>query len=118
MMPIDLTTIQHATCAADQTSDRIRKSVARLTLDAERKHRLRDRECPACYYLRRGGVAGQAFTAWTCKSCRMAQCEYPNTNVPSYCDTCSDEYSVCVRCGGDIEQAVRRSLKPPKGRGR
>lgn len=69
--------------------------------DDRKASRIRDRLCRTCYYLR-GGLAGQAFTSYTCQECGKEQ-SHPNTAVPKYCAACSDKYGACQDCGADME---------------
>lgn len=60
------------------------------------------RQCKACYYLRQGRLAGQAFTDFTCKICQQV-ISHHNTAVPDYCDACCAEHGLCQTCSGRLE---------------
>lgn len=44
------------------------------------------------------GVAGEAFTKWTCKICGCSEMN-PNTAVPALCIECADLTTRCAKCG-------------------
>lgn len=78
----------------------LKKRIEEYENDSRNELRLKNRECKTCHYLR-GGMAGQAFTNYNCKNCDEAN-SHPNTAVPKYCNKCSDEHSVCKRCGSKL----------------
>ena len=47
------------------------------------------------------GVAGQAFTEYTCKLCGQKYVHH-TTAVPQVCDNCSKKFHVCTDCGKSI----------------
>ena len=77
-----------------ETLDRAHK----VSLDVHKSRRTAMRECKWCFYYRHG-VAGQAFTAYTCANCGVVE-NHPNTNVPKLCESCADQRVLCRRCGG------------------
>lgn len=69
--------------------------------DGKRDQRVAMRECRFCFYFAHG-MAGQAFTAYTCKGCDTEQM-HSNTAVPKLCAECSTKLDACRRCGGTLE---------------
>ena len=69
--------------------------------DTNRLARLRHNECRACYYLL-GGMAGQAFTEFTCATCGGKDM-HENTAVPLHCKTCATEKNICRCCGQKMD---------------
>jgi hypothetical protein len=69
--------------------------------DGKHDQRVAMRECRFCFYFGHG-MAGQAFTEYTCKGCDTEQM-HPNTAVPKLCDECTDAMGACRRCGGTRE---------------
>lgn len=68
--------------------------------------------CRTCMYLR-GGMAGQAFTAWACGIC-ATEGMHPNTNTPRVCKECATAHQLCVQCGGDVAlRSNRRKWATP-----
>lgn len=112
--PIDVRSIELHTAMATERVKRFRKGLAHYEIDDRKTSRLAAGECKTCYYLR-VAVAGQAFSQ---RECARLGCDElsknSNTDVPEFCESCSKEYGICRRCGGDLEQKERRSLKPPK----
>jgi DNA-directed RNA polymerase subunit RPC12/RpoP len=91
----------------------LRERLANIDGDAEREERLRQLQCPACWYAS-GGLAGQAFTRYTCQVC-SAEFQHPNTHTPRMCRVCSDRLRICVECGADLELKQRRVPKKAIG---
>jgi hypothetical protein len=75
--------------------------------DTDKSRRLQMSECKRCYYLV-CGLAGQAFTPYTCKRCGVKS-SWPNTNIPKLCSSCSDGLKLCRRCGADINLRKRNA---------
>jgi hypothetical protein len=80
-----------------------------LTEDKLKAERHKVMECQVCFYIH--GIAGQAFTEWTCRFCET-QGSHPNTSVPMLCDGCAREHRLCRQCGADIDLDERRKLDP------
>jgi len=80
--------------------ERFKKSIENYENDTKQEQRLKLLHCKTCYYLK-GNIAGQAFTAYTCKNCGKEQ-HHPNTNVPKYCSECAKEHQCCVRCASEL----------------
>lgn len=94
--------------------------LAIIATDAHSAQRRAECRCPACEYLGRYRLAGQAFTAWKCQLCLVEQPSHPNTAVPRLCLSCAGAYGLCVSCGGDVEGIHRgrmtgRKAKKPLG---
>lgn len=70
-------------------------------LDDKSTTRLSRSECKTCFYLKGNRVVTQAFTEYECGNCESKHIHH-NGGVPKYCGKCSDEYQVCVRCGGRL----------------
>jgi hypothetical protein len=79
-------------------------------IDARMESRQRDQECKYCFYFRRGGMAGQAFTEWNCAVCGGEQM-HPNTACPKVCKDCSKKLELCTQCGADLEGRVNKKQK-------
>lgn len=75
-------------------------------LDSDLTKRQKAQECKCCFYLS-SGLAGQAFTEWTCAVCGAKDC-WANTATPRVCKDCATKHALCVRCGGDIHMRSRR----------
>lgn len=101
------------TRAAVEGVDDLRNGLADFDFDAHRDRRLKVRECKACFYLKRGRIAGQAFTAWRCDFCDAEPPMHHNTAVPRVCELCSVKHDLCTRCSGDIHMDKRRTDFPP-----
>ena len=81
--------------------------------DGKHDQRVAMRECRFCFYFAHG-MAGQAFTAYTCKGCDAEQM-HSNTAVPKLCTECSTKLDACRRCGGQREWPdVPALATPPK----
>ena len=76
-----------------------------LAGDGQREKRVAARQCRGCFYLD-SGLAGQAFTKWTCGLCGKEDMHH-NTNTPKLCMECSQAFDLCAMCGGDIEMRCR-----------
>ncbi len=79
----------------------LKQRVTNIDKDPLQEARILDRLCRYCFYVRRGDIAGQAFTNYTCQLCGTEE-RWANTNVPKVCKPCSFTKNVCVRCRGDI----------------
>lgn len=75
------------------------RNVANYQADAKKDVRLSVQECKACFYFRRGGIAGQAFTTYNCELCGVEK-QYHNTAVPH---NCGEHEGICVRCTGRMD---------------
>lgn len=89
--------------------------------DGKRDQRQASYECRFCFYFGHG-MAGQAFTEYTCKGCGTEQM-YANTAVPKLCDDCATKMDACRRCGGTREwpdiplaPAKAKPVRPKKRR--
>lgn len=112
--PMDVRGIELHTSMSLERIKRMRKSLAHYEIDDRRESRLKAGECKTCYYTRTT-IAGQAFSQRECKTLGCNELtRHSNTDVPDFCQVCSEKYGICRRCGGDLEQKERRSLKPPK----
>lgn len=83
----------------------------RAYTDADRKGREAHQRCRWCHYARRGRLALQAFTEWTCIACDVVQPHHPNSEHPKVCMPCAASLGLCVECGGDVEMRDRRKLE-------
>lgn len=52
-----------------------------------------------------GGMAGQAFTDYTCEGCHQ-HLSHPNTAVPRFCTPCAIRGFRCQRCGESLEEEL------------
>lgn len=93
--------IQDNTFWTKRYHERLKKKLLECETDSGSIARLHLATCKVCYYLR-GGLAGQAFTSYTCKGCGDVH-QHPNTDVPQYCKQCSERYHICIRCGGTLD---------------
>lgn len=84
---------------SDSYCEDIKKRIAAYEKDDKKEQRLSLRECKSYFYL--NGIAGQAFTEYSCLNCNKKDM-HPNTNVPKYCRNCSVEHQVCVRCAAKL----------------
>ena len=75
--------------------------------DSGAKERRKEHWCRWCFYFRRGGLAGQAFTDAECGCCGVTM-TFSSTAVDRICEKCASKYSLCRHCGGDIDELVRR----------
>lgn len=76
-----------------------------LLNDPKKPARLKEFHCLYCYYAEKGGIAGQAFTAYHCAHCGKEH-HHSNTSTPKYCNECASTHQTCVRCGAGLEQDV------------
>lgn len=67
--------------------------------DKNKKLRVQDLACKACYYFRSGRLAGQGFTQYTCPICTKSY-NHPNTSTPRLCRHCAEQAVLCMECGG------------------
>ncbi len=92
-------------------SKKVNKALSKaleLATDSSKKDRIAGRKCACCYYtIGYSRIAGAAFTEWNCEICGKLSI-YSNTAIPKCCDECSDNYDLCVECGGDINMKNRR----------
>ena len=50
---------------------------------------------------------------WTCRGCGELHKGY-GRSVPTLCDSCSDKFDCCKKCGADRELRERRTLERKK----
>lgn len=91
--------------------DSIVLSAMSFLKDPEKRVRLEYGKCRYCYYLRKGAMAGQAITQWSCGVC-LKDGSWANTNTPRICDDCSKKHRICVSCGADVHDRVARKFDP------
>lgn len=105
------TTARFKTSMARQIAVEHLQAALDYKADAEKKQRLKNGYCRTCFYLRRGLMAGQAFTAWECGICGAEKVHH-HTGTPVVCAPCSKEHRICVECGGDIGTNTKRGTWP------
>ena len=110
---LDLYTVEFANSQAQNYVDSYLRKAKDLSLDARRTERIKERECPLCYYVLSGRSAGQSFTEWECRGCGKKN-HHPNTGVPRLCTDCADKYGLCVQCCADVDLKSRRKLERSK----
>jgi len=82
--------------------------------DSKREERLEKQCCRSCFYMR-SRVGGTVMTSRICGGIDCSEVvRSSNTCVDELCRECGIKYDLCVRCGGDMEDRVRRSLAPRK----
>ncbi len=87
--------------------------IKRLTEDPQKEARQAALRCVMCWY--QGGIAGQAFTNYTCVGCG-ARSQHHNTNTPVLCPSCAGNKALCQNCGAQREYHLIEP-KPRKKRG-
>lgn len=108
----DAEDIDRNTYCSNRAAASQQEAVEDWRADQEHDARKLRSECKTCYYLR-GGVAGQAFTRWTCILCGDER-QHHNTMTPRVCEPCAKLAKVCVLCGGDVDlKAKRKNRKMP-----
>ena len=106
----DLYKIQSATQRAKEyADDTISRTKRYLVEDEDKDRRIAEGFCKWCWYRRRGSLAGQAFTEYTCHRCDQ-NLMHPNTGVPVLCPACAKETALCCSCCGDIHGAMRKEI--------
>lgn len=65
--------------------------------DVHRKQRIKEQECPYCFYLA-SGFGGSAMTSWECALCPKSQV-FGSTSTPTLCDECAKKEDRCKQCG-------------------
>jgi len=110
---IDLSSVNRNTSRALTQGAEIMALADAYEQDADRYERWKDQLCCACFYLRRGRLAGQAFTDRPCGVCGVSM-TFPTTATDALCPECSKKLKLCKRCGADIELRKRRKLDVPK----
>ena len=82
--------------------------------DGKRDQREASHECRFCFYFGHG-MAGQAFTEYTCKGCDTEQM-HSNTAVPKLCESCAIGMDACRRCGGPLEwpSSDKHEIRKPR----
>lgn len=104
--------IDHVWFATDRARiyrDSTVEKALRLLSDPDKKTRLSQLECPSCFYLSVGRVAGQAFTQWSCLACGE-EGTHPNTGTPKLCRSCAEKFHLCVDCCADLDLQLRSKL--------
>lgn len=104
------------TIASAEYARNLLARVSRYESDAQPDARASVMECRTCFYLRPRGIQA-GFERVNCR-----QCDKPMT-VPSpvdreVCLECSQQHSLCTRCGGDIDGNERRRKLCRRGDGR
>jgi hypothetical protein len=80
--------------------------------DANHDQRVSVRQCRYCFYFAHG-VAGQAFTEYTCRGCGEDEL-HPNTAVPKLCGKCAVTFDACRHCGGSMEWELIAEPRPAR----
>jgi hypothetical protein len=78
--------------------------------DPEKKKRVEEGECKACFYIR-GKIGGAAMTTQPCGVCGKDQL-YGSTSTDKICKPCGKRTDLCVHCGGDLLMRPRRIYRP------
>ncbi|MGN5650306.1 hypothetical protein [Bacillus sp. Brlt_9] len=80
--------------------EQLKKCIEDYETDFDQSRRIEERNCKTCYYLKKPGVL-HAFTKWYCLICDKEGL-HPDSGTPHYCNDCSDNLHICIRCGSDI----------------
>lgn len=80
------------------------KRAQNLVNDPDKKQRLKEHYCVACYYSDQ--IGGCAMTEDSCGICGFTQV-YGSTNTGRICNSCAEAYKLCVHCGGKISSKER-----------
>lgn len=107
---IDAATVMRATTLANGWKRDTLKTAEKLKVDAERDKRVAEQLCETCYYLRKGGLAGQAITTQPCGICAAPQ-TYSSTATHVLCLSCAVSNELCKRCGADFDLKPNRIFK-------
>jgi hypothetical protein len=89
-----------------------RKRMSDMDKDASRKQRGVEGTCHLCFYLRGGGIVGQGFTEYTCRSCDETFM-HPNTGTPKLCSRCATHQGRCSKCMALLAE-VEAEVEAPK----
>lgn len=108
---IDRVSVERATTFARSWRDDALKKAGKLELDTEAPERIKQQLCQTCYYLKKGGIAGQAITMQPCGVCNENQ-TYSSTATDVLCMGCARVYELCKKCGADIHLKNRRDGLP------
>lgn len=102
MKPIKLTPerIQELNRRNAEEAKRVFTNVDNMKTDVYKEKRIKEQKCCNCYYLKNGGLVGQAFTDYECGSCE-GTFSHPNTGVPAVCEKCSKDHQLCRKCGAN-----------------
>lgn len=102
MKPIKLTPerIKELNRRNQEEAKRVFKNVDNMKSDTYKDKRLQSQTCCNCYYLKSGGLVGQAFTDYECSLCEEIF-SHPNTGVPQVCERCSNDHGLCRKCGAN-----------------
>lgn len=100
---------------ARELAKNTRARLARFEVDSQGSERRLAMECRACFYLRSGGLAGQAFTRQACEVCATVV-TYPTTATSRLCGDCAHLYELCRACGGAFDMEPVSALAPPRKR--
>ena len=106
--PLDLYMVQSTTERHLAYIAETERRTEECRTDSRREARQKDRECRWCFY--RSGMAGQAFTDWTCWSCGKED-QSSTTSHPRLCVECADKLGLCERCCADRELKSRKTLE-------
>jgi hypothetical protein len=90
-----------------------RKRLVDMEADIKQDRRLAEGTCHVCFYLRGGGIVGQGFTQYVCRSC----CEehmHPNTAAPKLCAACGKKEGRCRKCQALISAVAAEVAHPTK----
>lgn len=79
----------------------VEEALKQPELEMLKRWRFKAVECFDCQAQH--GMAGQAFTNYTCKSCSITR-SHPNTATPTLCTSCAIHQFKCQRCGDSLEK--------------
>lgn len=110
-MKFTIEQVRYATIRAHERKDAVVHKALGVLEDPHKEQRLKECQCPACFYLDRYRLAGQAFTEWVCQACEEEQPSWPNTTYPKLCIACGQKLRLCVECLADLDLRARNKIE-------
>ena len=108
---IDRVSIERSNENAKEVIDNITQRAENLKNDPDCEQRLKEHLCKACFYVRKGGMAGTAFTDRPCGICDKVM-TFSSTATDAICPSCAEDNGLCKKCGADMELKNRRKPYP------
>jgi hypothetical protein len=101
--------MNEATRRSKSIIDKALRVALDFKLDNDRKQRLEESLCIACFY-RGPSIAGQAITNSVCGMCQ-GETRFPSTAVDRICKACAKRDELCKKCGADLTLRQRLQIE-------
>jgi hypothetical protein len=104
-------TIEGQNTRAKECIDSVLKKAEKINSDEDKKERLDQCLCKACFYILNMRMGGATMTSRPCGVCDL-EMNFSSTATDAICPSCANENNLCKRCGANMDLKNIRSKYP------